>query len=253
MGTKFTQKATSSKFLQERIKLNKNATNNFDHWSINCIPNIKINSKILDLGCGTGKQIDTFSDFLTKKCKYYGCDISKESIELIKENYSNKPKLTLFNDSFDNINEFTNKKFDLIYSFYALYYTNNLYKLLQNIYSHLKKDGVLWIVMPYKNTNHEIFTLLNQIYKIDSKVMYSIDGFSNDVIGYSSKIGFKNIDISLFENKIEFNKKKDLLTYIENTTFYEKKYAKDINEIITRNFNTNFQLTKEVISIKLTK
>jgi hypothetical protein len=45
------KKATSSEFLQTRIALNKNALNNFEHWSINTMPKIPINSNILDIGC----------------------------------------------------------------------------------------------------------------------------------------------------------------------------------------------------------
>ena len=81
------EKATSSEFLQTRIDLNKNALNNFEHWSINTMPKIPMKSNILDIGCGTGKQLLSFSSFFTKKCTYYGCDISKESLMIIENNY----------------------------------------------------------------------------------------------------------------------------------------------------------------------
>lgn len=60
------EKATSSEFLQTRIALNKNALNNFEHWSINTMPKIPMKSNILDIGCGTGKQLLSFSSFLQK-------------------------------------------------------------------------------------------------------------------------------------------------------------------------------------------
>ncbi len=251
----FLTKATSSEFLQKRIEINKNSINNFEHWSVNTMPKISLHSNILDLGCGTGKQIESFSSLLPKTCNYFGCDISKDSIDLIEKNYSSLPKLKLINDSFDNINSFVddNIKFDLIYSFYALYYTEDVETLIENIYTHLKENGVLWIVMPYKNTNVEIFNILSKIYSIDKRVLYSINGFSNDVISIAQEMNFKDIDISLFENKINFDKEEDLLNYVENTTFYNRKFAKEIREEIHENFINNFSLTKEVISIKLTK
>jgi len=251
----FIAKATSSKFLQQRIELNKNSTNNFEHWSVNTMPKISLNSDILDLGCGTGKQIESFSALLPKTCSFVGCDISQDSIRLIEKNYKSLPKLKLINDSFDNINSFFDNslKFDLIYSFYALYYTDNLKLLIKNIYNNLKDGGILWIVMPYKNTNIEIFNILNSIYKIDEKVMYSINGFSGDIISIAGEINFKDIDISLFENKINFNNKEDLLHYIENTTFYKKEFSKEIKKEIDKNFKNDFYLTKEIISIKLIK
>lgn len=249
------QKATSSEFLQKRIDLNKNATNNFEHWSINTMPKIPMNSNILDIGCGTGKQLLNFSNFFTEKCNYYGCDISKESLNFIENNYYSDAKLYLINDSFDKIDILLDKniKFDLIYSFYSLYYSENLQLLIHHIFNSLKENGILWVVMPYKNTNIELFSILEKIYKIDKKVIYSINGFSNDVILNASNIGFKDIEISLFENKIHFNTNDELLTYLKNTTFYNKKYNKEIEKEIEKEFKKSFSLTKEVISLKFTK
>jgi ubiquinone/menaquinone biosynthesis C-methylase UbiE len=251
----FEEKASSSEFLQQRIRLNQNSTNNFEHWSINTMPKIPLHSNILDLGCGTGKQIESFSGLLPKTCNYVGCDISQESLNVIKENYASLPTLELIHDSFDNMDSFLNKnvEFDLIYSFYALYYTQDLQKLIKDLYAHLKKNGVFWVVMPYKNTNVEIFSILNKIYPIDERVLYSINGFAHDVISIASEINFQDIEISLFENKINFSTESDLLDYVENTTFYDKNFAKEITEEIHNHFKNDFSLTKEVISIKLTK
>ncbi len=251
----FVAKATSSQFLQARIKLNQNATNNFEHWSINTMPQIPLNSNILDLGCGTGKQIESFSHLLPKTCLYVGCDISKESIELIKQNYSGLPQLKLINESFDKLESFfeDTMKFDLIYSFYALYYTENLKLLIENIYKKLNDGGVFWVVMPYKNTNIELFSILEKIYPIDKKVTYSINQFSSDIISNASEVKFSDIDVSLFENKIKFESSADLLTYLKNTTFYKKEFEEKIVQEIENSFTHEFLLTKEVISIKLTK
>lgn len=256
METKdFKAKATSSDFLQTRIKYNNNSTNNFDHWSVNLFPKIKFESKILDLGSGTGKQIDLFSPFLTKETQYFGCDYSKESLEIIEKNYNSKPTLKLINDTFDNLENFfdNSQTFDLIYSFYALYYTQNLPKLINTIYSKLNKGGILWVVMPYKNTNKELFEIIESIYPIDEKVKYSIDGFAHDLIKSGNNSGFDSIDVDLFENKIIFDDKDKLMNYVENTTFFEPAHKESIENKIKKAFNEQFLLTKEIISIKLTK
>ena len=251
----FKIKSTSSNFLQTRIQVNSNSTNNFDHWSVSLFPKLSFGANILDLGCGTGKQINLFSPFLTKKSNYYCCDYSKESVKAVEKSYTSKPNLTLINDSFDNIEKFFSDdlNFDLIYSFYALYYTENLQNLMDKIFSKLKKNGVLWVVMPYSNTNKELFDILETIYNIDEKVKYSINGFAHDLIECGEKSGFLSIDINLFENKIIFDNKEKLFNYIENTTFFEHKYKESIEEEINKVFDDKFLLTKEVISIKLTK
>lgn len=255
MEETFQEKATSSAYLLSRINTNKNAQNNFDHWSINQFPKLPFNATILDLGCGTGKQILSFAQFFPESCNYYGCDISQENIKEVEKNYFLPPKLTLIHQSFDSIEEFIppSTTFDLIYSFYALYYSQDIEKLLTFIFNTLRSDGILWVVMPYKNTNKEIFSILEQIYPLPEKVIYSVDGFATDLIKFAQKAGFKTIETSIFENKIFFTSMEATLNYLQNTTFYNELYASEIKDALTHLNYDDFGVTKEVISLKFGK
>lgn len=48
---------------------------------------LKPESKVLDLGCGTGRLAAQLLSYLGDEGEYYGCDISKEAIEFCKKHY----------------------------------------------------------------------------------------------------------------------------------------------------------------------
>ena len=48
---------------------------------------LKPNSKVLDLGCGTGRLATQLLSYLSDGGEYYGCDISAEAVEFCKKRY----------------------------------------------------------------------------------------------------------------------------------------------------------------------
>lgn len=250
----FNEKATSKSFLETRIKMNRNSLKDFDEWSINIMPKLPLNTNILDLGCGIGKQVLSFSQFMSKNTKYFALDKSNDNLQILKNNYKSLPYLTLINDEFENFPKYIPEeyeKFDIIYSFYSLYYSNNIGKLFSLIYKHLKNSGFLWIVMPFTGTNNEIFTFIEKFYKINKKVKYSVDEFYKDVILLAEKNGFNNCKINTLYNKIIFKNENDLLNYIINTTFYNDTYKNDISNEVKQIFKKEsiFHLSKNILSL----
>ena len=106
--------------------------------------NVSTNSKILDLGCGEGRDAIFLLD---RNYNVIAVDYSKTVIEKCKElsnyNYNDKFK------QFDIINDTLRDKFDFIYSVAVLHmfvrkaHRNKFYKF---IYEHLSKDGIALIV-----------------------------------------------------------------------------------------------------------
>lgn len=252
------RKSISKKALEARIDRNRNAERDFDEWSINLLPKLPLKATILDLGCGTGKQLNLFSQFFGADSKIIALDKSRESLYALSQSYNDSPKLQLINADFEdslsclNIND---SFFDLVYSFYALYYAENFQEIIRKIYKYLKKGGVFWVVSPYKGTNIEIFEIIARFYELDYKVVYSIEKFYKNVISLVEKVGFKRIKIDIFKNKIIYENKEQLMSYLHNTTFYRKKYDKEISSEVNSIFisSKDFRLTKNAVSVKLEK
>lgn len=104
--------------------------------------NIKKNSKILDIGCGTGIVLSILKN-KNKKLKLYGIDISKNMLKISQKRLGKNVNLKL--ESIEETNFKTNY-FDYIFSTEAFHHYYNHELAMKNIYNILKKNGEFILV-----------------------------------------------------------------------------------------------------------
>jgi SAM-dependent methyltransferase len=95
------------------------------------------NKKVLEIGCGIGTDACMFAKH---GAQYTGIDISKESLQLAKEQfklYEYKGDFFTY-DASDNL-DFQN--FDLIYSYGVIHHHPNTERIINNVHSWLKGSG----------------------------------------------------------------------------------------------------------------
>lgn len=104
---------------------------------------LKPNSNILDVGCGSGKPIDSY--LISKGMKVTGIDISEAQIELAKS-YVPGARYEVRDMSELKDGEY---QVDAVVSFFAIFHTPraNHADLLKKFKSFLKPDGYLLITM----------------------------------------------------------------------------------------------------------
>jgi SAM-dependent methyltransferase len=117
----------------------------------NLVKEIKYNSKVLEVGCGTAKIIESLPPV-----HYYGYDISNKYINYAKKKYTLK-NYFFFCKKFSNKEINKIPKFDFILLFGLIHHLNDkdLHKLLPVIKKVLKKNGKLITCDPVfiKNQN----------------------------------------------------------------------------------------------------
>ena len=134
------------------------------------------NVSILDVGCGRGKQTEYLLNALPN-ANIHSFDASEDSINNIK---------TLFPDSIcaqvidynnnDQLLSFLNSaggKFDLITSFYSIYYANDVGALLQTLREFLQPNGVLVLVGYSQYNNKELV----EFYENDKRQQFETADF----------------------------------------------------------------------------
>jgi len=98
----------------------------------------KINSDLLDIGCGTGKHANLLADKGYNVC---GIDISVPMIEIATKNYGNK--ISFFSGDLRNFD--LNRSFDVITSlFHVMSYqitNDDVNNAIMSVYRHLNKGG----------------------------------------------------------------------------------------------------------------
>ena len=107
---------------------------------------LKVNSQILDIGCGAGIPIDDY--LISKGHILIGVDISEKQIELAKVNV---PRATYLVNDMSEMN-FPNNSFDAIVSFYAIFHIpkEEHLELFKKIYNFLKDDGLFLTTLGYE-------------------------------------------------------------------------------------------------------
>ncbi len=107
---------------------------------------ISPNSKILDMGCGTGQWSFLLAEKVGHKGIIVGVDQDNESIKLAKEKLSNHYLKDSISFKCEHIEKFnTDIKFDLIVLFNSLSYLSNPLKFINTLPKYLKKNGAILI------------------------------------------------------------------------------------------------------------
>lgn len=107
--------------------------------------------RVLDVGCGIGSDAE---QFVRQGAKYVGIDVSPVSIDLCKQRFKLFDLAADFftMDAADTEAVQSLGKFDLAISIGVLHHSPDIKKILTNIHSVLKTDGVLKIMLYSKNS-----------------------------------------------------------------------------------------------------
>lgn len=167
------------------------------------------NIKILDLGCGTGLELNN----IFKKCPnaQIDClDLSKEMLDVLKEKYKDKEsQINLIIDSYLDY-EFKNENYDYIISVMTIHHLlyKTKYKLYKKIYNALKPGGI-YIEGDYIVNQSKEIKLKKEYLKLKERKRIKEDGTYHIDIPFSIKtekeifdeVGFNNFKLYYNENE----------------------------------------------------
>lgn len=117
------------------------------------IANIQENPNILEIGCGTGKNLKQLAAHYPQ-ANIYGIDLSEPMLRKAQRKLSQK-QITLINAPYTR-NTFPNLKFDLIVCSYSLSMFDNVAGALATITHHLSDHGYL-LVTDFYATPFKLF------------------------------------------------------------------------------------------------
>ena len=178
--------------------------------------NIKTNSKVLDLACGSGRH----SKYLEKKgFNVIGIDKSKENIFIAKK-YENEKLKFINQEMTDNINI----EFDAVFNFFTSFgYLDHKYNYdtIENISKNLKPDGLF--IIDFLNHKFIRDNIVVKEEKIIKSIKFNIYRYIKDNCIYKK--------ISFIDNKNEyiFTEKVMLLDFKDFENYFLKNNLKTID------------------------
>lgn len=192
------------------------------------IPSAIEGLKILDIGCGTGKDSYILSKLVGEKGFVVGIDMTQEQIEIAKKyiNYHTKkfgykkPNISFIHDYIENIDRyFKSNSFDIVISNCVVNLIEDKETVLKKIYNLLKEGGEFYFSDVY--SDRRIPEELKQ-----NKVLYGecLGGalYFRDFERLAKRVGFT--DPRVVSKRLIEIKNREIEELVQDITFYSITY-----------------------------
>jgi ubiquinone/menaquinone biosynthesis C-methylase UbiE len=259
----------TSKDLLVRIDIHaKYGAANIDQWTVDLLKP-QAGFKILDVGCGSGKQCFLYNDYVKGQAEITGGDFSEELLDKARE--ENEKRGTGMEFMFLDFNErfpFEDDRFDLLSSAFAIYYASNLDFTFGEAHRVLKPGGRLFVTGPLPENKQMFYDIIREATNKPIPPMPGSSRFKGDIYGTIEKI-FAKTELHVFENPLTFPKVKPFMDYVRASLSEDRKLwtsmfkskdeyqvlIHDIETVATRWFERDGKLvmTKVVGGILATK
>lgn len=199
--------------------------------------------KILDVGCGTGKNLLRI-DSQYRNCELTGIDISEKMIEIASAHSISGENQVRFVKS-DIMDFDTESKYDVITFNYVLHHLSDPQKVIEKAGKLLADGGIIMVTVPGTEYLKETFAYSEEI---DSD---AIGRFSKEkvekffsVSGMIQLTYKKSIFLMRFESYDKYVEYlKSIGTYQKIVGYYEKNWSTEFNQLILTAFLSTKYIT----------
>ncbi len=259
----------TTKDLLTRIDIHeKYGARDIDRWTTEVLQP-QPGMKILDVGCGAGKQCFLYSDLTTGKSDITGGDFSTELLD--KARARNAVRVDHVNFQFLDFNkpfEFADNTFDLVSSAFAIYYARDLDFTFGEAHRVLKPAGRLFVTGPLPENKQMFYDIIKEATNKAIPPMPGSSRFKGEIFD-TIRAKFSRTELLTFENPITFPAVQPFIDYVRASLSEDRKLwtsmfngkeeyealIRSIKEVATKWFKRDGKLvmTKVVGGILATK
>lgn len=246
---------TDTDALKTRARINASkAKHDLEEWMIPLLPPLR-SLQVLDLGCGTGKQLFRLAPLVSNEGQLLGVDISKDAVSAVNERAKTNGlrSVSAQQMAFDDcLHRLAIRHFDLIVSSYAIYYAQDTVTLLKGLPSILTAHGTVFVCGPGRGTNSEILDIINTLVLNTSEQLRPVDDFLGTTQIQEIAGAYSQFTVSRLKNQVLFDSADDVLSWWSQHNSFVPSVAAKVQEFIRAYFQTNniFTLTKNVLGVR---
>jgi ubiquinone/menaquinone biosynthesis C-methylase UbiE len=216
--------------LLARIDIHKKyGSRDIDEWMLHII-NPQKGSKILDVGCGAGKQCFLFYKALEDEADITGGDVNQELLEKARqENARIGNRINFIDLNFNQRFPSTDNVYDLATSCFAIYYSEDIPLTISETHRVLKEGGRLFTTGPMPE-NKKIF--YDIIFEATHKPIPPMPGSSrySSLIYNNIQTRFSSVELHIFENPLTFEAVDPFLAYTRASLSEDRRLWKNLFE-----------------------
>lgn len=218
--------------------------------------------KILDIGCGTGKQVVAYGSQCGRTGIVVGADISMILLNEAKRNAERDGVNAIFQITDLNKSlKWVEGTFDIVSSCFSIYYIDNIQSGILELKRILKDGGKILIVGPSENNAREFVELHSKVNDLPAPLTAIKRGQRiRDEVIPAIKTHFKDVKVDVFNNEVIFSDAESFMKYYTSTLLFKEsseyheqrmKYAEQMKTKIKHILNKEgkYILNKEVYGV----
>ncbi len=176
---------------------------NIDEWMLNLI-DLKPGMKILDVGCGAGKQCFSYHHYLSGKADITGGDVNEELLaQARKENEKQATHIDFIELNFNQQFPLESNQYDFESCCFAIYYAEDIPFTIREMHRVLKPGGRLFSSGPMPENKQMFYDIITEATGLEIPPMPGSSRYSTQILD-AMKAVFSNVDIHIFENALTF-------------------------------------------------
>ena len=214
--------------LLARIDIHKRfGSRDIDEWMLHLL-DLPKGSKVLDIGCGAGKQCFLFYNALEGEAEITGGDVNAELLakaRLENEKYANRVQIMEldFNQRFP----LPDDNYDLVTSCFAIYYAENIPYTISEMHRVLKPGGRLFTTGPMPENKRLFYEIIQGATGKPIPPMPGSSRYSSQILSAAQAL-FSQVEVHIFENPLDFDTVEPFLAYTRASLSEDRRLWKDL-------------------------
>jgi len=203
----------TSKDLQARIDIHKQyGSRDIDQWMLELLQPAR-GSRILDVGCGSGKQLLAFYNYLQGEAEITGGDVSQELLaEARRASESAGGRIRILELDFNKPFDLPDGSFDLVSCCFAIYYAADISFTIGEMHRVLKPGGRLFTTGPMPDNKRLFYDIIREATGHPIPPMPGSSRYGSEILSVLRQ-RFREVEVHIFENPLAFESVEPFLTY----------------------------------------
>ncbi|HNT23742.1 MAG TPA: methyltransferase domain-containing protein [Anaerolineales bacterium] len=216
--------------LLTRIDIHKKyGGKDIDQWMLDLL-NVQPGARILDVGCGAGKQCFLFHKALQGQAEITGGDLNEELLTKAREeNAKIGSPITITELDFNKAFPFSDAQFDLLTCCFAIYYAADIPYTISQMHRVLKPGGRLFTSGPMPQNKQLFYDVIREATGKEIPPMPGSSRYSSQILS-AMRSQFKSVEEHIFENPLTFEAVEPFLDYTRASLSEDRKLWKSFFE-----------------------